>query len=268
MENSPCVDDAQKRSQVYKYYTLGEKMFQDTNGQFEKVPVGICKTCGVNIRTTRGNTSGLWNHIQTHHGIKPDGKAPKRKRQTDVDESPAYKDVVKFKDVDTGELVIIDHASLDAIVTRLVALDGDTFHNLAHSIDKRNMIHSLGIGILPKSPTGIRDMVMRFVNKIRKYYKHMIHCEKDCQVKFTVATDEWTSLAHKSYLDIILFISNNRSLNLGMCRAFGSQTAHSIGRIILAKLSTFGITKQDLIAIATDGAPLMVKLATEQVIFK
>ena len=112
---------------------------------------------------TKGNTTGLWNHLNTAHQIK-EGKLLKRKR-LNSELSPAYCAKFSFKDLDTGEDITIDHGSLEAIITRLVALDGDTFYNLANSADKRKMIHGLGLGTLPSSPTGIRDLVLRFVGK-------------------------------------------------------------------------------------------------------
>lgn len=89
--------------------------------------------------------------------------------------------------------------------------------------------------------------------------KKAIQVYRDKKGKFSVSLDEWTSCANKRYININLHCPELNVINLGLIRIHGSATAEACKSYLERKLLIFGISLEDIVAIVTDGAAVMLK---------
>ena len=79
--------------------------------------------------------------------------------------------------------------------------------------------------------------------------------------KFSMTSDEWTSVRNRKYINVNLHSTGGKCWNLGLIRAEGSLPAEVILENLKTKLMEFQLDlAADMISITTDGAKVMEKL--------
>jgi hypothetical protein len=149
--------------------------------------------------------------------------------------------------------------TLNESLARMVAEDGMSFRQVSNS---RVLAQFYGIANYlnsPKNHTVARNKVMEFKQHVQnKMISEIAEAKK--VGKFSIAIDEWTSIAHRKYLSVIL-ISNTSMWNLGLERVIGSATSFNLKGLIEKKLNEFKVELQDVIALS-DGASVMTCLGS------
>ncbi|OXA41590.1 hypothetical protein Fcan01_23645 [Folsomia candida] len=153
-----------------------------------------CLTCDQVLKNTRGRTSGLHVHLRTRHKIFI-------KKRTELgDKSTENGDLIpRSKQQKISELIpTLEDKSLEAVLSRLISLDGLPFAVFSTSVDLRDLFTSSGYIDVPKTPQIIRNNVIQHAQKIRGHVTSEIGKFKNLGKKFSVTFDEWTSKRNRS----------------------------------------------------------------------
>lgn len=111
-----------------------------------------CKLCSKIIKCAGSSTSGLHTHLKTSHNEI-------NKRKVDS-EGPST--IVKSPEKVTKYFRTIEDNTLEACVSRMVALDGFPYIKFVSSMDLRNLFLAKGFKAnLPKSANSIRKIVVK-----------------------------------------------------------------------------------------------------------
>lgn len=233
---------------------------------------GKCIKCLRVIKAENKSTSGLYNHMKLIH--KHDETS--LKRQSNQETSSSDKKITTFfrnTEVDT----------LDQVLARMASLDGIRFQLFCTSEDIRKGLAARGFKDIPKSPNTIRKRVLRYAEKIRNETIEQFHKLKSEGNKFSVTSDEWTSIRNRRFINVNLH-SKDETWNLGLGRAFGKLPAEKVcinhtGSLLTAvfdyclshflqivklideRLHRFHLeTKAHIVNLTTDGPKVMKKV--------
>lgn len=136
------------QNSVWKYF------YKEKNSQLT-----MCKLCSKEIKCSGGSTSGMHTHMKTVHN-----ETTTNKRKADSSET-IIKSPVKI----TQYFTKIEDNSLEACVSRMVALDGFAYSKFVTSMDLRNLFLAKSFKTnLPKSANSIRKIVV--ISLILFYY--------------------------------------------------------------------------------------------------
>ncbi|UYV64370.1 K02A2.6-like [Cordylochernes scorpioides] len=216
--------------------------------------VSCCPSAGIPSRTHYHDCTQHIPHRKAVHGIE----TSKRKVKDEVDtQTPANK---------TPQISIIDHfssvsidRSTDAVLARMIALDGLLFSVFVTSKDLRKCLNALGHEI-PLSAETIKIKVCRYADTFREKVVRELQMEKEKGQLFSLTLDEWTSIRSKRYLNINIH-SRTKVWNLGLTRISGVFSSEQCKYVICAKLLEFGIDfETDIVCVTTDECAMMVKL--------
>ncbi|UYV76771.1 hypothetical protein LAZ67_14001985 [Cordylochernes scorpioides] len=197
---------------------------------------------------------GLHVHQKAIHGIE----TSKRKVKDEVDTQTPAKKIPKISILDHFSSVSIDR-STDAVLARMIALDGLSFSDFITSKDLRKCLNALGHEI-PLSAETIKIKVCRYADTFREKVVRELQMEKEKGQTFSLTLDEWTSIRSKRYLNINIH-SRTKVWNLGLTRISGVVSSEQYKYVIGAKLLEFGIDfETDIVCVTTDGCAMMVKL--------
>ena len=75
--------------------------------------------------------------------------------------------------------------------------------------------------------------------------------------QFGLTFDKWTG-GNKRYLTVHL--CGSEFINLGMIRVWSSQKADTLLKLVTLRMEEYDLTWDDIVAITTDGASIMIKL--------
>ena len=182
---------------------------------------GVCTVgnCTAVILAKGGSTSGLHGHLRSKHSInllkRPDAVETSSSTSTSIVKTPARKITAYFvKPVDE---------SFEAIVSRMVALDGLPFKKFITSVDLKLLLAAKGYNV-PKSAQTIRDIVVKFAENIKAGVMVELAQQVSQGKKFSLTFDEWTSLRNRRYMNINVH-EGVHFYNLGLSRVFGSMPA-------------------------------------------
>jgi len=118
-----------------------------------------------------------------------------------------------------------------------------------------------GFDKIPKHWTSIREIVMKYRGIIRQEMTQKLKLIRKSGAKFSLTTDEWTSVRNRRYININLHKSGGTCWNLELVRSSGSLPAETILENLKRKLAEFQLDLSlDLAAITTVGAKVMEKL--------
>jgi BED zinc finger len=127
-----------------------------------------CKLCKVVIKTVGGSTKGLHIHLETKHSINVRKRASPAGKNDDSAENERATDTAKrVNTMDNYRLLKRDDMSFPATISRMAACDGFPFLTFVNSKDLRRSLAALGFREIPKSPNGIRKIVVDHGNQIR-----------------------------------------------------------------------------------------------------
>lgn len=217
--------------------------------------VGICqfKNCSKKIKAKGGSTSGLHSHLKTEHNIDLfDDSNKKHFPIADIQ-------LKNTRNLIENYISPLFERSTEAIISRLVVLDGIAFKRIAESYDIRYLINKQDKDNLPKSATTIKKIVVEFSNKIKSNLIKLFADMITKKIKFALTTDEWTSIRNRRYININLHTEND-FWNLGIARIYSKADSEGLLKIINIKLNEFGLNLKNIISLTTDGAAVMKKL--------
>ena len=147
---------------------------------------------------------------------------------------------------------------LDEVVAELCAKDRFTFNQVATSVKVHEAFARYGYHI-PKRPQDVRKLVMEFYEKVRKHYREEIRKLLKLKKRFSLTSDEWTSLLNKRFMNLNLH-SDGQTVNLGMIPIKGSMPSEIAKELTERRLKDFGLDlNSDIVCSTTDGASVMVK---------
>jgi hypothetical protein len=187
-----------------------------------------CKVCKAVIETVGSLTKGLTKRVNTLDNYRSFGR---------------------------------DDMSFPATISRMAACDGLPFLTFVTSKDLRRSLAALGFGEIPKSPNGIRKIVVDHANQIRTQVTDELKNLKKNGARFSVSFDEWTSTRNRRYMNVNVHADGQNYWNLGLIRVKGSMDAESCVRLLSKKLDMFDLSLEtDIVGIVTDGASVMTKV--------
>ncbi|UYV61147.1 hypothetical protein LAZ67_1003576 [Cordylochernes scorpioides] len=129
-----------------------------------------------------------------------ESKLRREKLKTKLIHRPLQKKTPKISILDHFSSVSIDR-STNAVLARMIALDGLPFSVFVTSKDLRKCLNALGHEI-PLSAETIKIKVCRYADTFREKVVRELQMEKEKGQLFSLTLDEWTSIRSKSYLKI------------------------------------------------------------------
>lgn len=223
-----------------------------------------CIECKKVLQTKGGSTSGLHSHLKTQHNINLLKKEVPvlAEAKSSVSLSKVSKVNQSAKAGPGGVITNYFKQNVDesfpAVLSRLVAKDGLPFEKICTSYDLRNLLISKG-HVVPKSPSTVSAIVMKFGNDARNEIKIEIVSRTREGARFSLTLDEWTSIRNHRFMNINVH-TVNKFWNLGLARMEGYFPADKCLDLVGKKLHEFGLNLTNIVAITTDGAAVMKKL--------
>ncbi|XP_011859119.1 PREDICTED: uncharacterized protein LOC105556635 [Vollenhovia emeryi] len=224
-----------------------------------------CTTCGKIIHCAGGSTSGMHTHLKAIHNISLLKRSlNESSASTSCSSSTSSSsDTVSKKVIKSGSITqyFPTDNCLPAVLARLTSRDGLSFRIICTSLDIRLGLTARGFSDIPKSVSGVSNIVKNFSNQVREQLKIEIKKLKLDGQKFSLTFDEWTSIKNRRYLNLNVHATDKMFWNLGLCRVNGTMPAEKCVNIIDAKLNIYNISLDyDIVAITTDGASVMKKV--------
>ena len=103
--------------------------------------------------------------------------------------------------------------------------------------------------------------VHKYAEDVRKEIRELLHHKVQVGDRFSVTTDEYTSLKIARHCCVNVHLPGGDHIGLGMIRVTGSLTGERAAEILSHKLEQFGIEDNHvLVANTTDGASVMKKM--------
>ena len=148
------------------------------------------------------------------------------------------------------------------VYARMAAKDRTSFRTMAESEDIRNYIDLLGFTPLT-SHTAISKEVDEFAQEVKRKIIEEIKSKLGNGERFSVTTDEWTSLKICRYCCVNVHMTDGDHMAIGMVRVTGTLDSEACAELLDTKLKAFGLNmKTDVVATTTDGASVMKKAGT------
>ena len=139
----------------------------------------------------------------------------------------------------------------------MAALSRISFRILAEDEDIKRGLAALGYKPL-HSHKAISKLVREYAREIEKGIQETLKAELDKGNRFSVTTDEWTSLRNRRYCVVNVHLKGGKHYGIGMIRGKGKLNAPTIARIVKQKLVKFGLSPDiHIVVTTTDGATVM-----------
>lgn len=242
---------------------------------FERKSVDLaeCSLCKNVIKTKGGSTSGLIRHLREKHGINAvsssqststgatastSARASSSKRPVCHSASSAPLGLSDPKQR-TLNFVVKSKNSLEETVARLAAQDGFSINGITNSVFIRRALAKEGHK-LPINNTIVMSLVKTFYDETCE----LIRCELKRRIekgqRFSLSTDEWTSVANRRYFNVNIHGTDEFVCNLGLVRILGSFTSERTLECVKEHVAEFGIDlEKHCVAVTADGVSVMVK---------
>lgn len=183
-----------------------------------------CLKCMRIIKTEGSSTSSMHSHMKNKHKINTLKRLINVNISSDINNNvgsstPANK--VKINDF------FAEKEYLEEVIARMASLDGISFNLFCTSEDIRKGLIARGFKNIPTSPNTIRKYVLSYAEKIRKATTTQFDKLKSEGNKFSVTSDEWTSLRNRRYINVNIH-SDKETWNLGLGRGFGKLNAEKV----------------------------------------
>lgn len=180
---------------------------------------GVCKKCAKKIKTIGGSTSGLHTHLRTSHDINllKRGKDDNEMSAITTSNKPANTQASTSNILSFFKSMVDD--SFPAVISRLIARDGIPFSKICTSYDLRKFLMNKYKNV-PSSPNSIREIVLKYGEKIRKEVIEHISKYKVAKKLVSLVFDEWTSINNRRYININIH-AVDIFWNIGLTRVSG-----------------------------------------------
>ena len=207
-----------------------------------------CRLCAKKLCCNGGSTSGLSRHLKSKHSLSLDSqeKLPQKKAKLQ------QKSIMSFVN-DKKE-------TLQSIVSQLAAVDGFAVHAICKSKFIRESLCAKGFR-LPLGESNIMDLIHSQHEIIQKEIKSKIEMKLQCNARFSVTLDEYSSVRCRRYMNVCIRYQS-QYFNLGLVRMLASCEAEKILQLLEKHLADVGITnmQSSITCIVSDGASVMKKL--------
>lgn len=206
-----------------------------------------CKHCQKVICIKGGSTKGLHVHFLTRHSLTSTSKPTTTVGKTNVGASASSSCFIppakKQKQTLHDYFAAPNENTLDAVISRMTALDGLPFRVFVSSSDLRKALEARGFTDVPTSATTVCSRVLAYQKKIINNYIQELSGLKKNGNSFSLTLDEWTSTANKRYMNVNLHGMNKDSKekiwNLGLVRIKGSLPAEGCAVLVTERLENF-----------------------------
>ena len=206
-----------------------------------------CLKCQSKITNANGSTGAMINHLKLVHKILISETVEKEQYPT------------KIQKASTSMLNFIKRDSLEDIVSKLAAIDNISIRTITNSSFIRESISSRGYS-LPNSESSVMKLIQYNFEVKKAEMIKMIEKRKMVGNKFSITTDEWTSLRRRRYLNINVHGENDECMNLGLVPILGSCNADEMIDKVKNHLFKFNINfESDTVCTTNDGAAMMLK---------
>jgi hypothetical protein len=158
---------------------------------------GICNVqgCKKPIKAVHGSSSGLRSHLSSHHGIKLEKQESSNEPSASASAPPPkIRKITTYFSTDTDR-------SLEAMISRMVALDGFAFEKYVTSQDLRVLFAYMGFTV-PKCGKTIKKVVMDYYEKTKSAVIEQLKKKQAQGLKFSLSFDEWTSQRNRRFMNI------------------------------------------------------------------
>jgi hypothetical protein len=200
-------------------------------------------------------------HLMNVHDIKIEGHDAKEAAQPapEAAHEAAQEPFQKRKKQCSMSDFVLQKESLDDKIAKEASKFGASFRYLTRSLLVRKGLQSEGLN-QPVSISTVRNMVQRSAKKKRIEVKELIESMVQNDDRFSAVLDEWTSTGCKRYMNVCLHFVGT-SINLGMEFIPGYMPATEAERLLVNKLSQFGIDfDSQIVGISSDGCSVMERL--------
>ena len=209
----------------------------------------VCKKCNTSLTTPKSSTTSRHNHLKSVHQI--DLVALKRgQNETVANKQP--KITSKF-----------ESENLKMRLARMSAYSGWSFNSIAVSPDLRELLpKKTGKDEFKLSAPAVRRQVKQYGEEVIDQHKKMIRDLQEKKEMFCISFDEYTTIANKKFLGVVLHLDSDREIKLGLKRVKDESSAEHLKELVDEKLNEYGIDLQrDIICNQTDGCSTMLKIS-------
>ena len=205
------------------------------------------------LATAKSSTQPLRYHLKTQHCVDFNNaeKSLSSKRPAENNLLPSSK---KQKTI----FSYTEKKSQQQMYAELAAVDRFSFLQIANSAFIRNSMLKDGMRSHTSSNT-IKNKVFQYYDEAKVIVIDHLQKKIKENCRFALSFDEYTG-KNRRYLTINVHGEDGVCYNLGMVRAWNSQTAETVLKLVELRLSDFKMNFDHITAMVTDGASIMVKL--------
>jgi hypothetical protein len=215
-----------------------------------------CNSCDFTINSQK-TTSGMKYHLVNVHSIKIEDIQIKTKRRQPPSDDV---EVAKKRKLQSSMGDFLEKELLEDKIAKEAAKFGATFRYISRSQLLKKGLASQGLN-QPCNASSVRKLVHKSAENKREEVKMKLQAmAKDDNVRFCAVLDEWTSSGNKRYMNVCLHCKG-KSTNLGLQVIHGSMDAKEAERLLVKRVSQFGIDfESEIVNISCDGCSVMTRL--------
>ena len=212
----------------------------------------ICKRCSTNVPFKGGSTSGLWSHLKNKHEIKKSYYSESLTTSITTPENTSG--ILSFIRVNKKT-----EKSKD-FLCKLICESNFSINAVVNSSTLQELFITSGLSKIPSSRTMVTNMIKIKAKLKKELIIEKIKKEKENGIRYSLLIDEWTSIAQKRFMAIIIS-SEKEFLHLGLVRIRGKFTSDNCYILLKEKLEEFSLNLEtDIVLIISDGCAMMVKV--------
>jgi hypothetical protein len=179
-----------------------------------------CKKSNYIDKTPSATTTAMASHLLLKHNI----------RRTDADNVDQTQQQAAAGQRGSITQFAIPQRSREEWMTRLVVIDGLSAHQVAKSEFIGVACQSMRLASV-KSHTGVSNIVTGYIEKMKEDTRTEITETLSQGKRFSIVTDEWTSIRNRRYLNVCA-VSSSSCLNLELARCKGSVIAKVVAAMV------------------------------------
>ena len=161
------------------------------------------------------STSGLLRHLKSaHKELNLNMKRPHEDTRSEIG------------NVQRRMMMFVKQQAVEEIVSKLASVDGFSINAITKSEFIRKLLPEKGM-VLPKNPSHVMNMIKKQYDLAKQSVILEITTKISSGSRFSVSSDEFTSVRNQRYLNINLHLST-KFWNLGMTTITGSLPAEKI----------------------------------------
>ena len=148
--------------------------------------------------------------------------------------------------------------SLEAYYAELASVDRISYNTLATSEAIKRLLKNKGYEPW-ESPNTVTKEVHKHAEKVRRITRERLHREAQRGIRFSVTTDEYTSLKIMRHACVNIHLPGE-FISLGMIQIKGTFSGEKAAEVLKERLQQFDIEDRSMVATTTDGASVMKKM--------